>query len=131
MADKSGIERTSITPALPRATGTGWRITPCARRYQPPDSSDTDGPLRIDSELIRVPSSASAEGTTRRATTADRIPTAAPATPTEYRNRCGRKTSPASATATVKPEKSAVRPAVATVRRWASRVGPSRSSSSR
>ena len=35
------------------------------------------------------------------------------------------KTSAAIATATVRPEKTAVRPAVATMRRCASRVGPS------
>ena len=62
---------------------------------------------------------------------ADSSPTAAPATPIEYRKRCGITTSAAIATATVQPEKRAVRPAVHTVVRCASRVGPSRSSSSR
>ena len=61
---------------------------------------------------MRVPSSASMDGTTRTANSADSSPTAAPAAPTEYRKRCGMSMSAASAIATVRPEKTTVRPAV-------------------
>ena len=78
-----------------------------------------------------MPSSASTAGTTSTAITADTRPTTAPATPTEYRNRCGNRTSEAMATATVNPENRAVRPAVITILWCASRVAPATSISSR
>ncbi len=73
----------SKTVALPRATAAGWRITPRASRYQPPDSSETAGPRRRESALIRGPSRASSEGTTSRAPRAAKSEAIAPPAPTE------------------------------------------------
>ena len=96
-------------------------MTARASRIQPSDSSETDfAERRIESALMRGPNTDNNAGTTKSALTAERMPTAAPAAPTEYRKRCGISISVAIAPATVTPEKSAVRPAVSTVMRWAS-----------
>ncbi len=81
--DSSGTDAASSSAELASATATGRRMTPRASRYQPPDSSETDGPRRTDHLLIRVPSSARIDGTTRIAVAAESSPTAAPAAPTE------------------------------------------------
>jgi hypothetical protein len=57
--------------------------------------------------------------------------TIAPPRPIEYRKRWGNTVSEASAAATVREEKSTVRPAVAIVRLMAARPGPSLAISSR
>ena len=79
----SGEAARAAARCWPSATPTGRRITQRARRYQPSDSSETAGPLRIESALIRVPSSASSEGTTSSAITAESTATEAPATAIE------------------------------------------------
>ena len=127
---RTGEASASSSSVLASATKSGRRIAAFATRYQRLEASDTDGPRRIDSALMRGPSSASIEGTTRIAKTADSRPTAAPAAPTEYRKRWGMSTSAASASATVKPENSTVRPAVCTVMRCATSVAPPALSSS-
>src|SRR5215207_243427 len=83
VAPRIGDDNASSSAVQPIATATGRRMTAFASRYQPLEWSESAGPRRIASALMRVPSSASAAGTTRTAITADRIPTTAPAAPIE------------------------------------------------
>ena len=83
VVQSSGAAAASSSAVLARATATGRRMTPRARRYQPSDSSETEGPRRIESASIRLPSRASIEGTTRIAISAESTPTEAPATAIE------------------------------------------------
>ena len=64
----------------------------------------------------RCPSTASSAGSTVSAATIATSTAAMPPNPIERRNICGKNSSEASATATVRPENATVRPAVAIVR---------------
>ena len=76
------------------------------------------------SALTRGPSADRIAGSTTSASVAATSATSAPAIPIEYRNRCGKIASDATAAATVSELNRIVRPAVASVRRSVSTPNP-------
>ena len=137
LIDRNGIPSAIRKAALAIAIRAGKRMTSCESRYQNPALAGRASRAARsrrkagESALTRSPSSARIAGRTRSAIAAAIRATSAPPIPIEYRNRCGKTTSDASAPATVSELNRTVRPAVAIVRRIAVRPGPWRASSSR
>ena len=134
---KNGIPSAISNAALAAAIRAGNRITSRESRYQKPSRAGRASRSARrrrkagESALTRLPSRARIAGRTRSAIAAAISATSEPPIPIEYRNRCGKTSSEASAPATVIELNSTVRPAVFIVRRSASSPGPERAISSR
>ena len=108
--------------ALLRAMAAGRRMTKRESRYQKPLSAGraSRSAARAShfgaSALTRGPSTLSSAGSTVSASDAASSATIAPAMPIEYRNRCGKIVSEATAAAMVSELNVIVRPAVCMVR---------------
>ena len=119
---KNGIPSAINKAALAIAIGAGRRMTRRDRRYQKPLSAGraSRSAARASrfgaSALTRGPRTASSAGSTVSARLAASSATSAPAMPIEYRKRCGKMTSEATAAAIVSELKVIVRPAVCRVR---------------
>ena len=118
------------------ATSTGRRITRCECRYQKPERSPAASRAiasfqrRGPPALTRSPSAPSNAGSSVSDTSAAISAHIAPPTPIEYRNRCRKTISAASAHATVTALNATTRPAVRSVTASASsRPFPDASSS--
>ena len=110
---RNGDASTSSPAVTPTSTQTGRRITPRAIRAQAPRSGSASRRRRRMRPLsIRRPSSWSVAGRMVSEATIATSTAAIPPYPMDRRNDCGNTSSDDMAAATVRPEKSTVRPAV-------------------
>ena len=116
LAPTAGHANSIKTAVLPITTGQGLRIIARANVAHRAPRFGLSIDRRIRSELIRGPSSPSTAGRTITAPMTAKATTEIPPKANERKKNCGKKSRAASVNATVRPEKTTVLPALATVR---------------